>query len=75
MTNSKKFRFENLHVPISLRGSLATSYMEIAEKKELSQAYLSELIRSRNPELTRCFYNGHLIIGLSRDRGLYPPDW
>jgi hypothetical protein len=54
---------------------LATSYMEIAEKKELSQAYLSELIRSRNPELTRCFYNGHLIIGLSRDRGLYPPDW
>ena len=62
---------------LSLRGSLAQQYFDLASQGALvtAEKFVGSLIESLDPDLEKRIDGDLLIIGKKSERGRYSPDW
>jgi len=74
-----KSSMKNGALAVSLRGSLASEFMQLSSKTDATphamNVYLAALINSCSPDLLKSFDAGELIIGKKSEVGLFPPNW
>lgn len=64
-------------MPVSLRGSLAEQYLQLAkgQSKEKAEEFVSALLAALNPDVVRVNSPEGIVIGLQSERGKFFPDW
>ena len=64
-------------ISVSLRGSLAGQYCQIAQNEswEDAEEFLKGLLYSSDDRLLKIVDEEKIVIGYHRERGMYFPDW
>ena len=64
-------------VKVSLRGSLASQYYELLDKKSKDDAvlFINHLLKSKDEDIIRSFDDEALVIGKQSEKGEFFPDW
>jgi len=70
-------RDRRMCVNVSLRGSLASQYYELLNKKSKNEAtsFIEHLLKSTDIDIVRNFADEAIIIGRKSERGHFIPDW
>jgi hypothetical protein len=70
---------KNHTLTISVRGSLASEFMQLSSKPGTSQQslkeYLLDLVHGNDPDLLVSSGEDGLIVGRRSEIGKYPPNW
>jgi hypothetical protein len=70
-------RDRRISVNVSLRGSLASQYYELLNKKSKDEAtsFIEHLLKTKDIDIIRSFEDEAIVIGRKTDRGHYNFDW
>jgi len=75
-----KTSIKNGSLAVSLRGSLASEFMQLSAKPDVNQQtlkkYLLALVQGSSPDLLLSYdTEGRLVVGKRSERGMFPPNW